>query len=83
MVSVTIWLLVPWRNIFCHALSRELGVPPSNTGHFEEDRKALPLSGIEPQLLGPPVSFLVTIPIMMWQLTEERAAEEKKVSTTY
>lgn len=83
MVIVTLWLLVPRRNSFCHALGRGPGVPQNNTGRFEEDRKALPLSGIEPLLLGPPVSFLVTIPIMMWQLTEERAAEEKKVSTTY
>jgi hypothetical protein len=58
-----------------------LGGTQNNTGHFEEDRKALTLSGIEPLLLSPPVSFLVTIPIMMLRLTEERGAEEKRVCT--
>ena len=64
-------------------LDRRLGGPQNNTGSFEEDRKALPLPGIEPLLLGPPVRFLVTIPIMIWRLTEERGAEEKRVCSTY
>jgi hypothetical protein len=53
-------------------LDRELGRPQNKTGHSEEDRKALPPSGIKPLLLGPPVSFLVTIQIMKWQLTEKK-----------
>jgi hypothetical protein len=58
---------------------RVLGRPQNNTGYSEEDRKALPPPGKEPLLLGPPVSFLVTIPIMKWRLIEDRGAEEKKV----
>ena len=64
-------------------LDRGLGGPQNNTGPFEEDRKSLPLPGIEPLFLGPPVSFLVTIPFIMWGLTEERGAEEKRVCSTY
>jgi len=52
-------------------LDRGLGGPQKNTGRSEEDRKALPTPGIEPLLLGPSVSFLVTITIMKWRLTEE------------
>jgi hypothetical protein len=62
-------------------LGRGLGRPQNNTGHFK-DRKVLPLPGIEPLLLGPPVSVLVTIPVMMWLLTEVRGAEEKFVPIT-
>jgi len=49
------------------ALDRVLGGPQKNTGSFNEDRKALPLPGIEPLILGPPVSVLVTVPIVMWR----------------
>jgi hypothetical protein len=60
-------------------LDRGLGGPQNNTGSFEEERKALPLPGIESLVLGHPVGVLVTITIMMWQLNEERGAEEKRV----
>jgi len=64
-------------------LDRGLGGPQKNTGRFEEDRKALPLPRIEPLILGPPVSVVVTVPIVMWRLNEGRGAEEKRFCTTY
>jgi hypothetical protein len=60
-------------------LHRELGGPPNNTSSFEEERKAFPLLGIEPLVLGRPIGVLVAVPIRMWRLNEERCAEEKRV----
>lgn len=48
-------------------LDRALGGPQINTGNFKEDRKALLQPGTEPLILGPPVSFLVTVLIVMWR----------------
>lgn len=40
-------------------LDRGLGEPQDNTGRFGEERKALPLPGIEPPVLGLPISVAV------------------------